>query len=69
MQKMEWISVKDRMPEDGETALTYKNGLVEVQVYVKRETDGLMEIGFGQWRQSPTGCPCRNRQRRKNDDR
>lgn len=31
-----WISVEERLPEDGETALTYKNGIVEVQVYEKK---------------------------------
>lgn len=32
----EWISVKDRLPEDGETVLTFKNGITEVQVYEKK---------------------------------
>lgn len=31
----EWISVNDRLPEDGESVLTYKNGNVDVQVYEK----------------------------------
>ena len=31
-----WISIKDRLPEDGEAVLTCKNGLVEVQVYEKK---------------------------------
>lgn len=31
-----WISVKDRLPEDGETVLTFKNGITEVQVYEKK---------------------------------
>ena len=30
-----WISVNDRLPEDGESVLTYKNGNVDVQVYEK----------------------------------
>ena len=31
----EWISVNDKLPEDGESVLTYKNGNVDVQVYEK----------------------------------
>lgn len=30
-----WISVNDRLPEDGESVLTYKNGIVDVKVYQK----------------------------------
>ena len=32
----EWIRVEDRLPEDGETVLTYKNGIVDVQEFDKR---------------------------------
>lgn len=32
---MEWISVKNRLPKDGEFVLTYKNGIVDVQMYEK----------------------------------
>ena len=32
-----WISVKDRLPDDGEAVLTFKNGITEVQVYEKRQ--------------------------------
>ena len=30
-----WIPVSERLPEDGESVLTYKNGNVDVQVYEK----------------------------------
>ena len=30
-----WISVNDRLPDDGESVLTCKNGKVDVQVYEK----------------------------------
>ena len=32
----EWISVMDILPEDGETVLTYRNGIVDVQEFDKR---------------------------------
>lgn len=32
----EWISVNDRLPEDGETVLTYRHGIVEVQEFDNR---------------------------------
>ena len=31
----DWIPVTERMPDDGETVLTYKNGIIEVQMYEK----------------------------------
>lgn len=40
-----WISVKERLPDDKETVLTYKNGIVEVQVYEK-ERNGWIQ---GNW--------------------
>ena len=30
-----WIPVTERLPDDAETVLTYKNGIIEVQVYKK----------------------------------
>lgn len=35
MNDQKWISVNDRLPEDGESVLTYKNGIVDVKVYQK----------------------------------
>ncbi len=31
-----WISVKDRLPEDGKLVITFKNGLYELAVYEAR---------------------------------
>lgn len=33
---MEWISVNDRLPEDGQKVITTKNGVFEIQRYEKR---------------------------------
>lgn len=33
---MEWISVKDRLPEEGERVLTCKNGIIEIHKYDSR---------------------------------
>ena len=35
MNDQKWISVNDRLPDDGESVLTCKNGKVDVQVYEK----------------------------------
>lgn len=32
----EWISVKDRLPEDGQRVITCKNGIFDIQIYEKR---------------------------------
>ena len=42
----EWVSVKDRMPEDGETVLTYKDGIVEIQEFDKRRKGWLSKGWF-----------------------
>ena len=34
-EERRWIPVTERLPDDGETVLTYKNGRVEVQMYEK----------------------------------
>lgn len=41
-----WISVKDRMPKDGETVLTFKNGIFEVQEYEKKRNGWIGENWF-----------------------
>ena len=42
----EWISVDDRLPEDGESVLTYKNGIVDVQVYEKNRNGWIKDNWF-----------------------
>lgn len=41
-----WISVKDRLPKDGETVLTFKNGIFEVQEYEKKRNGWIGENWF-----------------------
>ena len=36
MNEMKWISVRKRLPEDGQKVLTCKNGIIEIQEYEKR---------------------------------
>lgn len=43
--KMQWIPCSERLPEDEETVLTYKNGRFEVQEYEKRR-NGWISIGW-----------------------
>lgn len=45
----EWVSVKDGLPDDGETVLTYKNGIVEVQVYEKKRNGWISWQGNWFW--------------------
>lgn len=42
----EWISVKDMLPEDGQSVLTYKNGVYEIQTYEKRRNGWLSNAWF-----------------------
>lgn len=42
----EWISVKDRLPEDGQSVLTCKNGICEIQTYEKRRNGWLCKGWF-----------------------
>ena len=46
---MEWISVSDRLPKDGEFVLTYKNGTSMCRCTKRIEMGGFKVIGFGQW--------------------
>lgn len=32
----EWIPVTERLPEDGQSVLTYKNGIYDIQTYEER---------------------------------
>ena len=36
LERQRWIPVSERLPNDGEFVLTYKNGQFEVQEYEKR---------------------------------
>ena len=36
LDRIRWRKVEDELPEDGETVLTYKNGIVEVQEFDNR---------------------------------
>lgn len=36
LERQRWIPVSERVPEDEELVLTYKNGQFDVQVYEKR---------------------------------
>lgn len=36
LDRTRWRKVEDELPEDGETVLTYKNGIVEVQEFDNR---------------------------------
>ena len=42
----EWISVKDRLPEDGQIVLTYKNGICDIQTYEARRNGWLCKGWF-----------------------
>ena len=42
----EWISVKDRLPEHGESVLTYKNGIVDIQMYEKNRNGWISDNWF-----------------------
>lgn len=43
---MEWISVNDRLPEDGQKVITTKNGIVDIQWYEKRRNGWISQ---GNW--------------------
>ena len=45
-QAQEWISVKDRLPEHGESVLTYKNGIVDIQMYEKNRNGWISDNWF-----------------------
>ena len=42
----EWISVEDRLPEHGESVLTYKNGIVDIQMYEKNRNGWISDNWF-----------------------
>ena len=42
----EWISVEDRLPEDGQIVLTYKNGICDIQTYEARRNGWLCKGWF-----------------------
>ena len=42
----EWISVKDRLPEDGQIVLTCKNGICDIQTYEARRNGWLCKGWF-----------------------
>ena len=42
----EWISVKDRLPEDGQSVLTCKNGICAIQTYEARRNGWLCNGWF-----------------------
>ena len=42
----EWVSVKDRLPEDGQIVLTYKNGICDIQTYEARRNGWLCKGWF-----------------------
>ena len=77
----EWISVKERLPDDekdGETVLAVVSGKPHENITL---CHALMTAGYfpeegwvanipnGKTRQSPTGCRCRNRQRRDESEK
>lgn len=41
-----WIPVKDRLPEDGQSVLTCKNGICDIQIYEKRRNGWLCKGWF-----------------------
>lgn len=45
---MEWISVNDRLPDDGQEVVTYKNGIYEIQKYEKRR-NGWISRSYWFW--------------------
>lgn len=42
----EWVSVKDRLPEDGQSVLTCKNGVYDIQTYEERRNGWLCKGWF-----------------------
>ena len=46
LKRQKWIPCSERLPDDGEFVLTYKNGQFEVQEYEKRRNGW---IGGGGW--------------------
>ena len=42
----QWISVKDRLPEEGQSVLTCKNGICDIQTYEKRRNGWLCKGWF-----------------------
>lgn len=46
LDRIRWISAKDIVPEDGETVLTYKDGIVEIQEFDKRRKGWLSKGWF-----------------------
>ena len=46
LDRIRWISVKDILPADGETVLTYKNGIIEVQEFDRRRKGWLSKGWF-----------------------
>lgn len=46
LERTRWIPCSERLPDDGEFVLTYKNGQFEVQEYEKRRNGW---IGGGGW--------------------
>ncbi len=46
LEQTRWIPCSERLPDDGEFVLTYKNGQFEVQEYEKRRNGW---IGGGGW--------------------
>lgn len=46
LEKMQWISVNDRLPDDGQKVITTKNGVVDIQWYEKRRNGW---ISKGNW--------------------
>lgn len=41
-----WIPVKERLPEDGQSVLTCKNGICDIQIYEKRRNGWLCKGWF-----------------------
>ena len=42
----EWISVSERLPEDGQSVLTYKNGICDIQTYEARKNGWVSKSWF-----------------------
>lgn len=45
-ERNKWISVKDRLPEDGQQVLTHKNGICDVQTYEARRNGWISGCWF-----------------------